>query len=384
MTTGTRARGGAPDVRRPLDRAARDGRRADPHRSGPPRPRCSTSAVSPSRPLQRWTRDIDCVLLSHLHPDHLDPAVASQTWAGELDLALRSARAACSAAAASRTCDELAPGDSADVGAAQIEAFAVEPRRTPTSARAVHVQALGYEVRSGATVCSSPATPLHSTLSAHHRRRRRAAADRRAGAPTCGPSIISTRAPPPKPQRRSEPETVVPIHWGTMLRAGLENRKAELLDRAPRRSSPLRWQSSRPGVDTARARARASRCRSYALRLPCAAAATHRPLSHRPGRDLEPGAPGAARRDRQLVRAPPGQAPRRRARGLRDGLELRAPLPQRAHDARASSHPSRRASRLRPALRPGSRRDALGGARWSPRPARTSSTSTWAARSARS
>ena len=100
-------------------------------------------------------------------------------------------------------------------------------------------------------------------------------------------------------------------------------------------------------------------------------------------RDPQPRRARAAGRHRQLVRAPAGQALRRRPRGLGDGLELRDPLPQR-EDARPSccastptsapagrSRSSSSARTPRSCARPPRRRRAR---------APTSSTSTWAAR----
>ena len=84
-----------------------------------------------------------------------------------------------------------------------------------------------------------------------------------------------------------------------------------------------------------------------------------RSLRDRRRRDRQPGPAGAAGRDRQLVRAPAGQTPRRRPRRLGDGLQLRPALPQRAHPARADADPPRRAPGLGPALRPRRRGDAL-------------------------
>ena len=68
-----------------------------------------------------------------------------------------------------------------------------------------------------------------------------------------------------------------------------------------------------------------------------------------------------ARRDRQLVRAAAGSPSRRRARGLGDGLQLRARPSQSAHDRGDAADPSRRGAGRDPALRPRSRRDARGG-----------------------
>ncbi|CAA9513235.1 MAG: tRNA-dihydrouridine synthase DusB, partial [uncultured Solirubrobacteraceae bacterium] len=84
----------------------------------------------------------------------------------------------------------------------------------------------------------------------------------------------------------------------------------------------------------------------------------HRTLVARRPADRQPGGPRAARRDRQLVRATAGQALRRGPRRLRDGLELRDPLRQRAHPDRVAAHPPGREGerpRLDPALRAGPR-----------------------------
>ena len=91
------------------------------------------------------------------------------------------------------------------------------------------------------------------------------------------------------------------------------------------------------------------------------AAPADRAVPDRRGRARQPRDARPARRDRQLVRPPPGPPPRRRARGLRDGLQLRPAPPQRANAARDAAAASRRAPGLDPALRPGSRGDGLGG-----------------------
>ena len=85
-----------------------------------------------------------------------------------------------------------------------------------------------------------------------------------------------------------------------------------------------------------------------------------RPLGAGRAHAAQPAGPGPAGRHRQLVRAPAGQALRRRLRGLRDGLQLRPQARQRAHAARVPAHPSRRAPGLDAAVRPRRRRHARG------------------------
>ena len=86
----------------------------------------------------------------------------------------------------------------------------------------------------------------------------------------------------------------------------------------------------------------------------------HGSLAPRRRRDPQPRRARAAGRDRQLVRPPPGQAPRRRAGGVGDGLELRGALPQRAYLSRAAAHPPPGAPGLGAAVRQRSGRDGLG------------------------
>ena len=82
----------------------------------------------------------------------------------------------------------------------------------------------------------------------------------------------------------------------------------------------------------------------------------HRPLGARRHPRAQPRAARAAGRDRQLVRAPAGRAPRRRDGLQRDGVELRHPLRQREDADRAAARPSRRGPDGAAALRPGPRR----------------------------
>ena len=86
---------------------------------------------------------------------------------------------------------------------------------------------------------------------------------------------------------------------------------------------------------------------------------------------------------RQLVRAPAGQALRRRPGGLGDGVELRrsTTATSKTCTEMLRIHPEERARRpgLDPALRPGPGRHALGRRRRRRSAAPTSSTSTWAA-----
>ena len=117
----------------------------------------------------------------------------------------------------------------------------------------------------------------------------------------------------------------------------------------------------RPAADLGAQPSSSARVRPRALRFPRDA------LPHRP---LDPRRPHARRTG--VVLAPlagignwfvrlQAQAPRRRARRVRDGLELRPRVRQRAHRARVPAHPPRRAPGLDAAVRPRRRRHARGG-----------------------
>lgn len=178
-------------------------------------------------PESEATREIDCVLLSHLHPDHLDPP-SLRTLGQEVRIVAPAGSARILRRRGFGNVEEVAPGDSAMVGSARVEGFAVEHegRRLPIGRE---VQALGYEVRGaanvlflgdtapfdmsalpGADVALLPIAGWGPNLRTEHHLSPRTAAEAAAAL---------------------QVQTVVPIHWGTMLRAGLEGRKAELLDR---------------------------------------------------------------------------------------------------------------------------------------------------------
>ena len=89
-----------------------------------------------------------------------------------------------------------------------------------------------------------------------------------------------------------------------------------------------------------------------------------RPLAARAPARPQPRRARAPGRDRQLVRAPAGQALRRGHGRLGDGVELRCALRQREDDDGDAAHRARRAhgrAGRDPALRPGARRHAQRG-----------------------
>jgi L-ascorbate metabolism protein UlaG (beta-lactamase superfamily) len=170
---------------------------------------------------------IDAVLISHLHPDHLDPPSIRKLGKDTRVIApVGSARLL--RRYGFKRVDEVAAGDWAEVGDARINAVQVEHdgRRYPVGAR---VPALGYEVQgtstiffagdtapfdmsglSGIDVALLPIAGWGPTLREAHHLDARLAAE---AAAAIGPRVA------------------VPIHWGTLLRMGLGDRAHEILVR---------------------------------------------------------------------------------------------------------------------------------------------------------
>jgi L-ascorbate metabolism protein UlaG (beta-lactamase superfamily) len=183
-------------------------------------------AVPP--PMDEVARDIDAVLISHLHPDHLDfpslrrigrdvPVIAAPgsrrllRWRGV------------------RNVMELSPGEATRVGDAHVLAVRVEHdgRRYPFGRE---IDALGYDVRAtGRRLFFAGDTDLFEEM------RGLAGGLDVALLPISG---WGTRIGGPghlDPRQAAlaaailKPRIAVPIHWGTLLRRGLERKRPELL-----------------------------------------------------------------------------------------------------------------------------------------------------------
>lgn len=176
-------------------------------------------------PAPSVMRDIDCVLLSHLHPDHLDPPSLRMLGKGMRILAPVGSRRVLRRRGF-REVEEMEPGEVIRVGGAVVGAFAVkhEGRRLPVGR---DVQALGFEVRGGSSVLFAGDTAPFDM----------------SGLPSpdvallpiagWGPNLRTKHHLDPRTAAEAAAaigaRTVVPIHWGTMLRAGLKGRSDELL-----------------------------------------------------------------------------------------------------------------------------------------------------------
>ena len=187
---------------------------------------------------------IDAVLISHLHPDHLDPPSLRRLGKG-----VRVIAPAGSARLLRRNgfthVDEIAVGESAEIGGTRLTAVPVahDGRRYPIGP---HVSALGYEIRGtssvffagdtapfdasaliGIDVALLPIAGWGPTLREAHHLNPRSAAE-----------VAAT----------IKPRMAVPIHWGTMLRYGLAHRSQEILVR-PAEKFVARMAELAPGVE---------------------------------------------------------------------------------------------------------------------------------------
>lgn len=187
---------------------------------------------------------IDAVLISHLHPDHLDPPSIRKLG--------RDTRIVAPAGSARllrrygfKQVDEISAGGWTEVGGARINAVPVshDGRRYPIGPQ---VQALGYEIQGSSTVFFAGDTapfdmsglngidvallPIAgwgpNLREAHHLDARLAA----------------------EAAAAIEPRVAVPIHWGTMLRMGLGDRAHEILVR-PAEKFTARMAELAPAVE---------------------------------------------------------------------------------------------------------------------------------------
>jgi L-ascorbate metabolism protein UlaG (beta-lactamase superfamily) len=168
-------------------------------------------------PLPDTPADIDAVLVSHLHHDHLDvpslrrlpgrPTVFAPYGSGSI---LRRAGYAAT---------ELRPGDSAEIEGVSVEAVRADHHSSRWPIGGAGGQALGFVVRSTASIYFAGDTDLYSEMEAL------APVDVAllpvAGwGPRLGPGHMDvSRAAQAVALLR--PRVAIPIHWGTLHRLGM-------------------------------------------------------------------------------------------------------------------------------------------------------------------
>jgi L-ascorbate metabolism protein UlaG (beta-lactamase superfamily) len=183
-------------------------------------------------PAGEHLEGIDAVVLSHLHPDHLDyPSLRSLD--GEPELVVPKNAGELLERKGLTNATELSPGDVARIGEVEVRAVEADHdgRRFPIGRSR---DAVGYLI-SGAdtTVYFAGDTDLYDGM-AELRGRVDVALLPIGG---WGPKVGDGHLDPPRAAKAAamiEPRIVVPIHWGTYLRPDLVRRRPELLHKYAR------------------------------------------------------------------------------------------------------------------------------------------------------
>ena len=255
-----------------------------------------------ARPAPEVTEDIDAVLVSHVHLDHLDVRSLRSMARGARVIAPARRRDGCCGASASPRSTRSTPGDSVTVGGATITALPAvhDGRRRPLGAA---VATLGYEIVGAQRVYFAGDTELFEGMRELRRALRRRAAARLglgavARARAHGPAGRGARGRdhPPGDRRPDPLGHVLPGRaWRRCAAARSSSRRAS--SRATWRSSPRRSRSA------------------------CSLPAT----SWRwVGSPREPGSGGPGRRGLPLRRRPAAHARVRPLRPARSGQRRRA------------------------------------------------------------
>jgi L-ascorbate metabolism protein UlaG (beta-lactamase superfamily) len=156
--------------------------------------------------------EVDAVLLSHLHYDHLDlPSL--KLLPGDVRVLAPAGAAAVLRPARVGSLVELAPGDTADVSGLRIEATPAEhdDRRRPLGARATPI---GFVVRSSPSVYFAGDTGVFAGM-ADLAPVDLALLPVAGWGPTMGPGHMDAEEAA-KAAALLRPRVAVPIHWGTL------------------------------------------------------------------------------------------------------------------------------------------------------------------------
>jgi L-ascorbate metabolism protein UlaG (beta-lactamase superfamily) len=182
-------------------------------------------------PSPEATRDIDAVLVSHVHLDHLDMRSLRSVGPGARAIAPRGAGRLLRKIGFSAI-DELAPGEGVTVGEATITALpAVHPgRRRPLGPE---IGTLGYDIAGAQRVYFAGDTELFDDMRSLAGRFDVALLPVWGWGPSLGPGHMDPLGAA-QAVALVRPLVAVPIHWGTFFPVGLEALRGSALVEPPR------------------------------------------------------------------------------------------------------------------------------------------------------
>ncbi len=175
--------------------------------------------------------DLDAVLISHLHHDHLDVG-SLRLLDPRVQLLVPRGAGAWLRRRRFDAVAELAAGDSVEVGALTVTA--VEARHDGRRAGGPHAQAVGFIVRGRCSIYFAGDTELFAGMSSLSAGLDVALLPISGWGPTLGPGHMD-----PEQAARAvallAPRIAIPIHWGTLLAIGLGRRHRAQLHDPPHR-----------------------------------------------------------------------------------------------------------------------------------------------------
>jgi L-ascorbate metabolism protein UlaG (beta-lactamase superfamily) len=197
------------------------------------RPRLLHIRRAPPPPGAAVSTDIDAVLISHQHPDHLDfPSL--RVVGKDVHVIAPAGSARLLRRHRLRQVTELAPGDATEVGGVEVRAVraAHDGRRYPIGRG---IEALGLDIRApGRRAFFAGDTELFPELAELADGLDVALLPIAGWGPRVGGKGHLDPSSAAEAAAILRPRFAVPIHWGTLLRIGLDRRHPELLSDPPR------------------------------------------------------------------------------------------------------------------------------------------------------
>ena len=184
-----------------------------------------------ARPRPEVSQDIDAVLISHVHLDHLDVRSLRSVARGARVIAPEGAGKILRRIGFAQV-DEVVPGDRVAIGDAAVTALAAvhDARRRPLGAT---VATLGYDIAGAHRVYFAGDTELFDDMRSLTGRFDVALLPVWGWGPSLGPGHMDPLGAA-KAVALVRPLVAVPIHWGTFFPVGLEALRGSALVEPPR------------------------------------------------------------------------------------------------------------------------------------------------------